>query len=193
MGNPILHGEVGTTSRPRTRWPLAWPLTLVSGAAVVAIGARIAVPLPFSPVPLTMQDLAVLLVGGLFGSAIGAGALLLYLIAGAFGLPVFAPVGAPGLARLSGPTGGYLLAFPLAAAVVGAVGQRGHLVRCLVAALLGMVIIHFGGWAQLAIQTDDPAGALALGLVPFLFTGLLKVLLTGVVLWWVHHGLRLRS
>jgi biotin transport system substrate-specific component len=193
MGNAIQHGEVGTTQRPRARLPLMWPLTLLSGAALVTLGAHLALPVPFSPVPMTLQDVAVLLVGGLFGSAIGAGALLLYLLAGAFGLPVFAPVGPPGLARLLGPTGGYLLAFPVAAAVVGAVGQRGHLVRCVTAALLGMVLIHFGGWAQLAIQTADPARAVTVGLVPFLLPGLVKVVLVGAILWRAHHGLRLRS
>jgi len=177
----------------RLRVPLAWPFTLAVGAAVVAMSAQVAVRLPFSPVPGTLQGLAVFLVGGLFGAAIGTGALVLYLLAGAFGLPVFAPIGPQGLARLSGPTGGYLLAFPVAAAMVGRLGEQGRFLRCLYATLVGMVIIHFGGWAQLAVLTGNPSKAFALGVTPFLLQDSLKATLAAAVLWRAHHTLRLRS
>src|SRR3989475_4185000 len=79
----------------------------------------VSVPLPGTPVPMTLQPLAVLVVGGLLGAPLGAASLLLYLALGAAGLPVFTPFGVPGLGRLLGPTGGYLLAYPLAAFAVG--------------------------------------------------------------------------
>ncbi|PYP08151.1 MAG: biotin transporter BioY, partial [Gemmatimonadetes bacterium] len=84
----------------------------ILGAALVAAAAQVAIPLPGTPVPMTLQPLAVLLVGGLLGRWLGASSLLLYLALGAAGLPVFTPVGLPGVARLFGPTGGYLLAYP---------------------------------------------------------------------------------
>jgi len=88
------------------------------GAAVVALAAQVAVPVPFSPVPMTLQPLAVLAVGGLLGGVGGAAALATYLALGVLGLPVFAG-GSSGVLHLLGPTGGYLLAFPVAAALTG--------------------------------------------------------------------------
>ena len=87
-------------------------------ALVVAASAQVTVPVPLSPVPMTLQPLAVLAVGGLLGAALGGSALLLYLCLGLLGLPVFAG-GSGGLLHVLGPTGGYLLAFPAAAAVAG--------------------------------------------------------------------------
>ena len=99
MTSPAVRRPSAPLSAPsrRSRVPLAWPATLAAGAAVVALSAQVAIPVPFSPVPMTLQPLAVLLVGGMFGAAAGAGALLLYLVAGAFGAPVFAPIGPQGL------------------------------------------------------------------------------------------------
>jgi len=94
-------------------------LLVAAGALAVALASQVAVPLPGTPVPMTLQPFAVLLVGGLLGARRGAASLVFYLALGASGLPVFTPVGAPGLARLLGPTGGYLLAYPFAAALVG--------------------------------------------------------------------------
>jgi biotin transport system substrate-specific component len=169
--------------------PMAWPLSLVIGALVVALSAQVAVPLPFSPVPMTLQGLAVILVGGLFGAAAGAGAMVLYLVAGAFGAPVFS-LGRGGLAVLFGPTGGYLLAFPVAAALAGQIARRGRLGRCLLGALAAMAVIHLGGWAQLALQTGQGGRALALGVMPFLLQDVLKAGLAALVLWRGHHALR---
>ena len=94
-------------------------LATLAGSLVVALAAQFALPLPGTPVPFTLSPLAVLVVGALLGPRLGALSLITYLAMGAAGLPVFAPLGAPGLARLFGPTGGYLLAYPLAAASVG--------------------------------------------------------------------------
>jgi biotin transport system substrate-specific component len=194
VSDPLVRRSSQTVAVPaRARIPLAWPLTLLAAATIVALAAQVAAPLPYSPVPVTLQGFAVLLVGGLFGSAIGAGALVLYLVLGAFGAPVFAPGGPAGLARLFGPTGGYLLAFPIAAAVVGWIAERRHFSRCLTGAFAGMIVIHLGGWAQLAILTGDVARATALGITPFLIQDLLKVLFAAVILWRGHHALRLRS
>src|SRR5216683_3309354 len=95
---------------------------VIVGALVVAAAAQVSVPLPGTPVPMTLQPLAVLLVGGLLGAPLGALSMILYLAMGAAGLPVFTPtVPLLGFARLLGPTGGYLLAYPLAAFAVGSI------------------------------------------------------------------------
>jgi biotin transport system substrate-specific component len=150
---------------------------------VVAASAQFVVPVPFSPVPMTLQPLAVLAVGGLLGAAAGAGALVLYLALGAVGLPVFA-AGGSGILHLLGPTGGYLLAFPVAAGVTGALSGRNlrSALRVLLACALGMVIIHLGGVAQLALLGRDPALAMRVGFVPFLTGDLLKVGLAAAVI-----------
>ena len=156
---------------------------VVLGALIVAAAAQFAVPVPLSPVPMTLQPLAVLVVGGLFGAAEGLSALVLYLLLGALGLPVFAGGGA-GPLHLIGPTGGYLLAFPVAAAVTGALVGRSprSVARVLVACAAGMVLIHIGGVAQLALLGGDPALAFRVGFVPFLTGDLLKVGLAAAVI-----------
>lgn len=99
-------------------------LLILAGSLLVALCAQVSFPLPFSPVPVTGQTFAVLLLGATYGPRRSAAALLLYLAEGAAGLPVFAPGGSLGLARLLGPTGGYLLAFPLAAFLLGLLVER---------------------------------------------------------------------
>ena len=164
-------------------------------AALVAVSAQVAVPVPFSPVPMTLQPLAVLVVGALLGPAGGAAALALYLLLGASGLPVFS-AGRAGAAWLVGPTGGYLLAFPVAAAVVGAIARaasdgRVPLLRLLVALAAGVAVIHAGGVAHLALLGNDPAMAFRVGFVPFLTGDLIKIgLAAGIVL---LAGPRIRS
>src|SRR5256714_7319844 len=99
-------------------------VAVVLGAILVAGAAQVAVPLPGTPVPMTLQPLAVLLVGGLLGARLGALSMILYLAMGAAGLPGFTPaVSLVGFARLFWPTGGSLLAYPLAA---HAAGRRAH-------------------------------------------------------------------
>jgi biotin transport system substrate-specific component len=145
------------------------------GALVVAVAAQVRVPLPFTPVPVTLQDLAVLTVAGLLGPAAGVAALVTYLGMGLAGLPVFAGGGST-LAWLLGPTGGYLLAFPVAAFVMGTVSSRPGFARALLGAALGMAIVHIGGVAQLAILSGgDLAGAFRLGSLPFLPVSAIKV------------------
>lgn len=156
-------------------------LAIGLGALIVALAAQVVVPVPFSPVPMTLQPLAVIAVGGLLGGAAGASALLLYIALGILGLPVFA-AGGSGVTHLLGPTGGYLLAFPVAAGVAGALTGRSpdaaapsSVLRVLLACALAMVIIHAGGVAQLALLGGDPALAFRVGFVPFLTGDLLKV------------------
>lgn len=185
--DPTLPAEASSRSSA-----MRWPIAVAIGALVVAASAQVAFPVPFSPVPMTLQGLAVLLVGGVFGAAAGATAMVVYLALGIFGLPVFA-MGGSGLARVLGPTGGYLLAFPLAAIAVGRIAERGRLVRSLLGALAGMLVIHFGGWAQLTLLTGGAEQAATAGVLPFVGQDLLKVVLAGLVLWRAHHTLRPRA
>ncbi len=155
-------------------------VAVLLGTALVALAAQVAVPIPGTPVPVTLQPLAVLMVGGLLGPALGASSLVLYLLLGAAGLPVFTPFGLLGVARLIGPTGGYLLAYPLAAAIVGRLataepGRTPGVARLSLAAFAGLALIHLGGLAQLVLLTGSGAAALQLGTLPFLLSDLGKL------------------
>src|SRR6185503_5326584 len=97
---------------------------IVGFAAAVAAASQVAIPIPGTPVPFTLQPMLVILAGMWLGPVAGAASMLLYLAAGAVGLPVFTPLGAPGIARFFGPTGGYLMAYPVAAYVAGALCRR---------------------------------------------------------------------
>lgn len=150
-------------------------------AVLTAIGAAIEVPIPGSPVPVTMQSMIVSLSGVLLGPMLGAASQIAYVLAGAVGAPVFSG-GAFGIAHLVGPTGGYLLAFPVAAAVTGRLAGRpparwgiGSVTRLGAAIFVGTVVIFAGGYAQLAMLTGDPARALELGVLPFIIGDLIKV------------------
>lgn len=163
------------------------------GALIVALSAQIAIPLPFTPIPFTLQPLAVLLVGAWLGPAEGAGALAIYLAAGAMGAPVFAG-GMGGIGRLMGPTGGYLLAFPVAAAIAGLARSRrrtGVALACWAVMIftLAMAVIHLGGVSQLALLGGDPGLAFRSGFLPFFVGDLLKVALATVAV--VAAGSRL--
>jgi len=163
---------------------------VVLGALLVAGAAQVSVPLPGTPVPMTLQPMAVLLVAGLLGPQLGALSMILYLAMGAAGLPVFTPtVPLVGVARLFGPTGGYLLAYPVAAWATGWLtpgSQPGvnkpWLGRVALAVLAGLVLIHLGGLAQLAILTGSISGAAQLATAPFLLGDLLKLALLVPVL-----------
>src|SRR6185437_16787252 len=125
---------------------------IVGFAAAVAAASQIAIPLPFTPVPITLQPMIVVLAGLMLGPVAGVASMVLYLAAGAAGLPVFAPMGAPGLARFFGPTGGYLIAYPAAAFVAGALAQRAPtLIGRWLAATAGSAVILVGGVAELTI------------------------------------------
>jgi len=151
-------------------------LLVIGGSAIIAIAAQIAIPIPFTPVPLTMQPLAVLLVGVVLGATRGSAAAALYLLEGAAGLPVFAQ-GHGGAFWLVGPTAGYLLSYPLAAFVAGWFSQRGwgsNVVRALAGMLTALAIIYAGGWAWLAILSG-PRAAFTMGVVPFVIADIVKV------------------
>src|SRR5215831_15771318 len=103
-------------------------ISVVLGASLfVALCARVTLPLPFTPVPLTLQNFGVLLVGLTLGPRRAFAALTLYLLEGAFGMPVFNPAGPGGIAQLLGPTGGYLLAYPFVAGLTGWIAGRRQL------------------------------------------------------------------
>ncbi|MDE0524413.1 MAG: biotin transporter BioY [Boseongicola sp.] len=160
-------------------------LLAVMGSIALWLSAKIQVP--FYPVPITMQTFVVLVVGMAFGWRLGATTVLLYLAEGALGLPVFAgsPERGIGVAYMAGPTGGYLLGFLVAAAVVGWLGQRGwdrRIATTLAAMALGTAIIYVPGliWLGMAIGWDKPV--LGLGLWPFLPGDALKVALAALVL-----------
>lgn len=159
--------------------PLARLLAVVGVATMTAVASQISVPLPFTPVPLTLQPMVVLLGGAVLGARLGAASQCLYLMAGLAGLPVFALSGdlSMGLLRLVGPTGGYLMAYPLAAALVGALAARGldrRVGGAVLAMLAGLAVIFVGGVTWLAKDTGLPT-ALALGLYPFVLVDVLKI------------------
>ena len=162
-------------------------LVLLLGTVFLALLARIEIRLePFSPVPITGQTLGVLLIGALYGPWRGALCLLAYLGEGAAGLPVFAG-GASGAAILVGPTGGYLIAFPVAAAIVGLLVQplRGVLSgwRALPGLLVGTVVIYLIGVPGLALSTGmGLLTAIEKGMLPFIPGDLIKVVVAAAVL-----------
>jgi biotin transport system substrate-specific component len=160
---------------------------VVGGSLFVALCAHITIPLPGTPVPLTVQNFAVLLVGLLLGSRRGFAALALYLAEGAMGMPVFSPLGAGGIAQVLGPTGGFLLTYPLVAGVAGYVMEHGRrsFARAAIGGLLGEVVLFSGGLAWLAVLTHSLAQAFRWGLYWFLFAEIIKVMVAaGIVARW---------
>jgi biotin transport system substrate-specific component len=153
----------------------------IAGAnLLMVLCAWIALPLPWTPVPITGQTFGVLLVAVLLGARRGAFVLGLYLLEGLAGLPVFQPFGLPGAARLAGPTAGYLLTYPLAAYATGWIAERlGNATLRLSGALLaGEVVIFAGGCSWLALVMGlGWSRAIALGLIPFLAGELIKMAL----------------
>jgi biotin transport system substrate-specific component len=164
-----------TTTASRIGPPLGHSLSsrltlvgIVGFAAAVAAASQIAIPLPWTPVPITLQPLLVILAGMWLGPVAGATSMVLYLAAGAVGLPVFTPIGAPGLARFVGPTGGYLIAYPAAAFVAGALAGRARSFGARwFAAIAGIAVIYIGGIAQLSLISGSVAHAVRLGVAPF--------------------------
>jgi biotin transport system substrate-specific component len=152
---------------------------VVLGSLLVAICAHIAVPLGFTPVPVTLQTFAVLFLGLFLSPRVAASAMALYLIEGAVGLPVFSPIGPVGFLHLFGPTGGYLLSYPAAAAVAGYLRRRigqGGFTPSLLAAAAASVLILMAGAAWFSVLTHQAAGTvLTLSVAPFLAGDILKV------------------
>ncbi len=173
--------------------PRAWVwnfLLILAGGTLMALFARIAIPLPFTPVPVTGQTLGVLLAGALLGARRGGLAMLVYLAEGLAGLPVFAggasawsPSGV-GLPVILGPSAGYLFAYPLAAFAVGWLAERGwdrRFGRAVAAMVVGEVAIYAVGLLWL-VRFVGAARVLPLGFLPFVPGDIVKLLLAAAVL-----------
>jgi biotin transport system substrate-specific component len=155
--------------------------TALAASLAVGMAAQASVPIPGSPVPVTGQTLALLLVGFFLGARRGALALALYIAEGVAGLPVFAG-GAAGPGVLVGPTAGYLLSFPAAAWVAGALASpRSSVARIVLASLASHAVIFAGGLAVLA-RFVGPGNAVATGLLPFLPGEAIKIASALVIL-----------
>jgi biotin transport system substrate-specific component len=160
---------------------------IVSASFFVALCARIYIPLPGTPVPLTVQNLGVLLVGLALGSRRGFAVLALYLAEGATGLPVFSPHGLGGIAQILGPSGGYLVAYPFVAALTGYIFERGKptFARAAFASIAGEVLLFTFGISWLYVLTHSLARALSFGLYWFIFAEVIKIMLAaGAVRTW---------
>ena len=154
-------------------------VAIVLGASLfVALCARVTVPLPFTPVPLTLQNFGVLLVGLTLGSRRGFAALALYLAEGMAGMPVFSPTGLGGLAQLAGPTGGFLLIYPFVAGIAGLIFESGKrsFARAASAATLAEIVLFAGGVSWLYILTHSLTLALRFGLYWFIFAEVIKIM-----------------
>jgi biotin transport system substrate-specific component len=175
---------VGLSTSDRALEALRQVAIVVGASLFVALCARITVPLPFTPVPLTLQNFGVLLVGMLLGSRRGFAALALYLAEGMAGMPVFNPTGLGGLAQLAGPTGGFLLAYPFVAGVAGLIVEMGKrtFARAATAALVAEMILFTAGISWLYILTHSFAQALRFGLYWFVFAEIIKVMLAAGIL-----------
>ncbi len=153
----------------------------VIGSLLVAVAAQVSVPM--IPVPMTLQTLAVLMVGAAYGARLGAATLALYALQGALGLPVFANF-MGGYAVLAGPTGGYILGFILAAGLVGYLAERGWArtpLRLLAACLAGAAVLYVPGLLWLS-QFTGAAQVFAVGLFPFLPGDIVKAALVALAL-----------
>ncbi|MFN3742753.1 MAG: biotin transporter BioY [Anaerolineales bacterium] len=158
-------------------------LLILVGAWWIALFAQVRIPLPFTPIPITGQTFAVLLIGASLGARRGLASVMLYLGLGIGGLPVFAG-GASGLAHLLGPSGGYLLGFLLAAYVIGWMAEQG-LERSFRTSffpfLIGTLLIYLSGASWLAFYVG-PFAALEKGVLPFLVGDLIKLSLAALAL-----------
>ena len=173
-----------TSAAAHAATPAAWLRAtgiVLAGSALVAVCAHVALPLYFTPVPLTLQTFAVLLLGLLLPPRLAAATLAAYLAEGALGLPVFAPSPAiPGVAHLVGPTGGYLLAYPVAAMLISVLWRRANRGRSFAGAALsaaaGSLVILACGCLWLAALTHaSAASVLTLSVIPFLPGDALKI------------------
>lgn len=179
-------------------------LRIAAANILLVLCAHIVIPLPWTPVPVTGQTFGVLFVAVLLGARRGAITLILYLLEGAAGLPVFQPLGLPGLARFAGPTAGYLFSYPLAAFVTGWLVERGAKIRdsrvggsrlaglSLVGALIsGEAIVFACGCAWLALFLGMGwSVALSQGALPFVSGEIIKMALIVVAAGGLHLARR---
>ena len=155
--------------------------------ALTAAAAQISFPIPGTAVPFTLQPMVVILTGAVLGSRLGAAAQFTYLMLGIAGLPVFAasPLLPQGAARLLGPTGGYLMAYPIAAFAIGYLTERGLMRRistAIAAMLAGVAIIYAGGLSWLAgAHVQSFSLAVAAGAAPFLVADICKAIIAAVI------------
>ena len=167
-------------------WTGVQALSVVFVAVLTASAAQLSFPLPFTPVPFTIQPMIVLIGAAALGSRLGALSQILYLTLGLAGLPVFAhsPELPQGFLRLLGPTGGFLMAYPLAAFITGLLAERGldrRYLTSIIAMAVGLSVIFAGGVLWLANGVGMSA-ALAVGLYPFVIVDVIKVVAAGLVL-----------
>ena len=161
---------------------------VVLAAMLTAAAAQFTSTLPFTAVPFTLAPLAVMLTGAALGSRLGFLSQALYLAAGAAGLAVFAPsvILPPGAGRLVGPTGGYLMAYPVAAFVTGWLAERGwdrRYLTSLASMLAGLAVIFAGGVSWLSLMPGQTiASAIAGGFLPYIAMDLVKAAIAAKVL-----------
>ena len=175
-----------STHAPASVWAGARILSVVFVAVLTAAAAQLSFPLPFTPVPFTIQPMIVLIGAAALGSRLGALSQILYLTLGIVGLPVFAysPELPQGFARLLGPSGGYLMAYPLAAFVTGLLAERGfdrRYLTSIVAMFVGLSIVFLGGVSWIARFAGIDV-ALATGLYPFIVVDVIKIVAAGLIL-----------
>jgi biotin transport system substrate-specific component len=166
--------------------PLEWTkqaAVVVCASLFVALCAHVTVPLPLTPVPLTLQNFGVLVVALLLGSRRGFAALALYLVEGAFGLPVFNPAGPGGVAQILGLTGGFLMAYPVVAFIAGWIYE--HTSRrfgwAVLSGAVAEIALFLGGLSWLAVLTHSVSMAIKFGLYWFVFAEIIKVLMAAGV------------
>jgi biotin transport system substrate-specific component len=182
IGTVASRAEMGTAIRVAS---------VVLVAAMTAAAAQISIPLPFTPVPFTLQPMVVLLGGAALGSRLGMAAQVLYLLAGIAGLPVFAAsaVLPQGALRLLGPTGGYLMSYPFAAFLTGVLAERGldrRYLTSVVAMAAGLAVVFTFGVVWLAWFARPAAAsldqALRTGLYPFIPADVIKIFIAAAVM-----------
>jgi biotin transport system substrate-specific component len=187
---PLTGGTLLQTVAARADLSVAVRAAAVLFATVATIAAaQVSIPLPFTPVPFTLQPMVVLLAGAALGSRLGMTSQVAYLLLGIAGLPVFAasPVLPQGVARLLGPTGGFLMSYPFAAFAAGYLAERGFDRRYFTSVLAmgaGLAIVFTCGISWLAFGTPHVglSAAVAAGLVPFLPADIFKIFLAATVL-----------
>lgn len=185
------HGTLLATMTSRVEMGAAIRVaSVVLLAAMTAAAAQVSIPLPFTPVPFTLQPMIVLLGGAALGSRLGMSAQVLYLLAGIAGLPVFAAssVLPQGALRLLGPTGGYLMSYPFAAFLAGLLAERGfdrRYVTSVIAMGAGLAVVFTFGVLWLAFFARPAAGletAFGVGLYPFVPADIFKILVAAAIM-----------